>query len=182
MPSVTWARLCGAAAMLGGAIWILMLVLTAARPKRSLRGPEALIPVLFAALLCFAAGAVGVQARQWRRAGPMGLATLVLAAVGVAATVGGRVAVDVWGAPASVFAAGVLVLVLSFVLFGITTLVAGVLPREAAALLILGTLLLLVFNFGDTRIWLGVPFGLAWLWLGYGLWSARGAGQATPRR
>ncbi len=149
MLSVAWARLFGAAAMLGGAMWILMLALTAARPERSLRGPEALMPVLFTALLCFAAGAMGIQARQWRRARVLGLATVVLAVAGVAATVAGRVAVD----------AGVSVLVLSFFLFGITTLAAGVLPRGAAALLILGTLLLVVFNFGDARIWLGVPFG-----------------------
>lgn len=68
---------------------------------------------------------------------------------------------------------------LSFVLFGFTTFVTGVLPRGAAALLVLGALLLALFNFGDARIWLGVPFGLAWLWLGYALWSLRGAGPAT---
>ena len=100
----------------------------------------------------------------------------VLALAGVAATVGGRVAVDSGVATAIVFAAGVGVLVLSFVLFGFTTFVTGVLPRGAATLLVLGTLLLAVFNFGDARIWLGVPFGLAWLWLGYALWSLRGAG------
>jgi FtsH-binding integral membrane protein len=163
MPAVAWARVCGAAAMLGGAMWTLMLALTAARPEESERGPGALMPLLFAAMLCFAGGAVGIQARQRRRVGRLGLVTLVLAVAGVAATVGGRVAVDTGVAPATVFAAGVAVLVLSFVLFGITTLAAGVLPRGAASLLVLGTLLLAVFNFGDTRIWLGVPFGMAWL-------------------
>jgi hypothetical protein len=179
MPALTWARVWGAGAMLGGAIWILMLALTAARPAESERGPGALMPLLFAAMLCFVGGAVGIQARQWRRVGRLGLVTLVLAVAGVAATVGGRVAVDTGVAPASVFAAGVAVLVLSFVLFGITTLAAGVLPRGAASLLVLGTLLLAVFNFGDARIWLGVPFGLAWPWLGNSLWSVRGAGPLT---
>lgn len=101
---------------------------------------------------------------------------MLLSLAGVAATVGGRIAVDSGRAPATVFAAGVATLVLSFVLFGVTTFCAGVLPRGAASLLVLGTLLLSLFNFGDFRIWLGAAFG----WPGCGWDSASGRPDTPP--
>lgn len=75
-----------------------------------------------------------------------------------------------------------LTFVVGLVLFVISIFLAKVMPREAAWLLVIGTLSLVLFNFGDERIWIGVLFGAAWIWLGYALWSNKGEqAQRTTR-
>jgi hypothetical protein len=62
------------------------------------------------------------------------------------------------------------------VLFGVATFRAGVLPRWAAGLLVVGTLLPVLGSslvpHPFDRIF-AVPVGLALAWLGYALWSER---------
>jgi hypothetical protein len=70
--------------------------------------------------------------------------------------------------PTVVVPAG-LAMVLGFLLFAITIL--RELPRWAGAFLIVGTLVLLGVNDQDERILLAIPFGLAWMSIGYVLWS-----------
>ena len=71
------------------------------------------------------------------------------------------------------------------VLFGVATFRAGILPRWAAGLLAVGTLLPIIgsslFPHPFDRIF-AVPVGLALAWLGYALWSERTsqASQAVP--
>jgi hypothetical protein len=66
--------------------------------------------------------------------------------------------------------------VLGGLLFGIATLRAGILPRWAAGLLAVGTILPLLLSslipHPLDRIF-AVPVGLALIWLGYALWSER---------
>ena len=73
-----------------------------------------------------------------------------------------------------------LALVVGFVLLGVAILRSGVLPRWAAALLIIGTLAMLGMNEQNTQVLLAIPFGVTWAVIGYVLWSARGKRQA-PR-
>ncbi len=78
------SRSSGLAAMLGGVLWIMMLVPTP--PSRRIQGAvRGSIALLLAALLCFAAGAVGSRARQRQRAGHLWTAAAVLVAAGVVA-------------------------------------------------------------------------------------------------
>ena len=62
------------------------------------------------------------------------------------------------------------------VLFGVATFRAGVLPRWAAGLLVVGTLLPILGSslvpHPFDRIF-ALPVGLALAWLGYALWSER---------
>ena len=77
---------------------------------------------------------------------------------------------------------GVLALVVGFVLLGIAVLRARVVPRWAAVLLIVGTLAMLGFNDQNARALMAVPNGVAWVAVGYVLWSGRGEVARQPAR
>ena len=70
---------------------------------------------------------------------------------------------------------GAFLVVSGLVLFGVAALQARVVPPAPALLLIGGALALLLFNTEDWRAWLAVPFGAAWVWLGYVLASGGGS-------
>jgi len=78
---------------------------------------------------------------------------------------------------------GVLALIVGFLLVGIAILRAGVLPRWVAVLIIVGALAMLGFNEQTWRALMAIPFGVAWVAVGYALWSGAGAptGQSTAR-
>jgi hypothetical protein len=69
---------------------------------------------------------------------------------------------------------GGLAVVTGFFLLGLAILQAGVLPRWAARLLIIGALALLGFNDQNVQVLLAIPFGVAWMAVGYVLWSGLG--------
>ncbi len=162
--------------MAGGLLWIATLVITASKPEHSRRGPGGFIVLLLAALILMAVGAVGVHLRQRHHSGLLGRSAIIMAGVGVALTVLGRVAVDIGLVPALVFQVGLLTFLLGLVLFVVSIFLAKVMPPWTAVLLVVGVLGLALFNFGDERIWLGMFFGAAWVFLGYALWS----GSSTP--
>lgn len=81
---------------------------------------------------------------------------------------------------AGVVGLAVLALILGFVLLGIAILVAGVLPRWAALLLIVGALAMLGFNEQTALALMAVPLGVAWVAVGYVLWSGAGAQTGHP--
>ena len=64
-------------------------------------------------------------------------------------------------------------------LLGVAILRAGVLPRWAAALLIIGAVALLGMNEQNTQVLLTIPFGVAWVAIGCVLWSQGGRMRAT---
>ena len=64
---------------------------------------------------------------------------------------------------------------------GVAALLRGVLPRWGAIVLIVRSLLLVVFNTEGLRAWFGVPYGAAWIVVGYLLFSGR-VGQVQAAR
>ena len=56
---------------------------------------------------------------------------------------------------------------------GVATLLRRVLPRWGAIALIVGSLLLLMFAAEGLRAWFGVPYGAAWIAVGYLLFSGK---------
>jgi hypothetical protein len=179
--------------MLGGLLWIAGAVITALRPEgciagecelpgRSMRegnffdGALSVATVLFIAL---GVAALVIRARSAGRFGRLGsvgvLASLVGAALLFSALLiqailfGG----DFPYMPLFVLTGG-LPLILGMLLLGIAILRAAVLPAWAVVLLIIGTLALLGFNDQNARALMAVPFGIAWLAVGYTLWSGKG--------
>lgn len=183
-------RWSGPAAMLGGALWIIGAVIHASKPRgciaeecafRPMRESGALDGILMLlSLLLFAAGVVGlvVLARRSGRFGKTGKAGVVIGAAGAALLViasliqfiffGG----DFLIMPTFVIP-GLLALVLGLVLLGVAILRSGVLPRWTAALLIIGALAMLASNEQTARVLLTIPLGVAWVAVGYVLWTGR---------
>ena len=68
-------------------------------------------------------------------------------------------------------APGGLALIIGMLLLGVATLRAGVLPRWSAALLIIGAVAMLAFNDQNARALMAIPFGIAWMAVGYALFG-----------
>ena len=197
----------GLAAMLAGASFIaadlLSLSISPKFPSSESLGSEpyaiqSVLKLIGAALLLL--GLFGLHARQAETAGPLGTAGFLAAFSGTALAVGSfwataffapamaamdPVAFDAGEGPpgrlADAFVVTMATFVLGWMLFGVAAWKARVYPRAAALLLILGSPLalgtLLVVGFPT-----GVFFSAAVVWLGYTLWSEKGAPVGQPAR
>ena len=142
--------------------------------------------LLLAAVLALAAGVFGLvrHIRALGRFGRIGGVGLVASGAGIVTIIlAGLVQFlffnnDFWAMPYVVIPAA-LALVIGGVLLGVAILRSGVLPRWAAALLIIGTVALLGMNEQNTQVLLAIPFGVAWAVTGYVLWSQGGRMRAT---
>ncbi len=195
--SIPFVRWCGLAAMLGGALWVIGTLIHASKPRgcvaqecafRPMRESGVLDGILMLlSLLLFAAGAVGlvVLARRLGRFGKTGNAGVIIGAIGAALLVmSGLIQAFFFGGDFPLMpyfvVPGVLTLVLGFVLLGIAILRAGVLPKWAALLLIVGALAMLGFNEQTALALMALPLGVAWATVGYVLWSGVGAPTGQP--
>ena len=183
------ARWSGLAAMLGALLWIGVAGALAARPDgciadecylpgRSMRVWDDMAPIFVTALLLTLVGLVGLVVRSWSadRFGRLGRTGLILGVAGILTLLAaGLIQALFFGGdfphmPLFVIS-GLLALMIGFLLAGIAILRAQVLPRWAAWPLVLGALLLLASNDQNARVLFWVPFGIAWLAVGYCLWS-----------
>lgn len=172
-------RWSGLAAMLGGALWVV-------KGGLILAGVVDLGELLIVAQLLFAVGLIGLHSRLGGRGGRLGRIGGFLAYVAAA--------LSVVNAPYSVFfaedgpqtpfpfnvtyAIAALAIFVGLVLLGLATLRAEILPRRWRALpLAIGLLALLpVWVLAFVHLELPVVvLGLAWMLLGYVLWSDKGA-------
>ncbi len=175
-------RLCGLAGISGGALSIVLAVLTASKPRgcigdecavRTTREAGVLDAVLFLLAGSFVAVALaGLVARAWRtggRFGRSGRAGLTAIAAG-AALVAAGMPLDLWdfGLVPAFFIPGFLAVIAGFLLLSVAVLRAGV-------LLIVGALAMLEFNDQNRQALMAVPFGVAWAAVGYALWSSEPA-------
>jgi hypothetical protein len=176
--------------MLGGALFVVSAVVIASMPQgcigdecasRPMRETGVAGALLMLALLLVVIGAAGlvIRARDAGRFGRLGKTGIVLGAVGAALPVIGSVIQGILfdgDYPLMPFFVipGVLALVVGFVLLGLAVLQARVLPRWAAVLLIIGTLAMLGFNDQNAQALMAIPNGVAWVVVGYVLWSGKG--------
>ena len=185
--------------MVGGALWIVGTVIHASKPRgciaeecafRSMRESGALDGILtLLSVVLMAAGAAGlvILARRSGHFGKVGKAGVFIGAVGTALLVTATLVQAIFfGGDFPLMphfvVPGLLALVVGFVVAGIAVLRAGVLPRWVAVLVIVGALLMLVANEQTTRVLLTIPFGVAWVAVGYALWSGGGAPARQPQR
>jgi hypothetical protein len=182
----------GPAAIIGGILWVVAAIATASKPRgciadecayRTMRETGVLVPILtLAAVALIAVGLAGLVVRAVRSGsfGRLGRSGLVTILAGAALAAAGTV-MNAWNpslVPAFIIP-GVLAIIVGFVLLGIAVLTARVLPRWAAAALILGSLCMLAFNDQNAQVLFGIPFGIAWIVTGYALGLA--TGDAAPR-
>ncbi len=179
----------GLAAMLGGALFVVLLSIQPFVDESHVLSHAPAVPTY--ALL--ALGIVGLYLRQKRRFGLLGKVSFSLTFTGFALIAIGGLAiilVEVLAGTGStpgwldgiVHRVGGLSMIIGTVLFAIATLRANVLPRGGALLIIIGLLMFVGTRFGGVESdWLksvpAVLFGAGWAWLGYALWS----GKEEPR-
>ena len=186
-------RWAGLAAMLGGVLAIGAFSTLASRtpgvPGGPYRDDSGIGPFIAAALLCIGIGLVGIYVRQGGRGGRLGALGVALGVGGDAVLLAGSVlllALDDFSAAPLVVIPAFIALLAGVLLSGVALLRTRALTRPAALALISGSLAFLAFDSESARTWFALPFGAAWVWLGYALWStSRGpagaaGGQATP--
>ncbi len=197
MSSSDLIRWGGIAAMVAGALVIVLVLLSEALP-------EGFFFVFILVFLLLVAALLGLHARQAGRSGPLGRLGLVLALIGAGAlaalfaVVGVAEALfgfdpDESAALGAVLLALFIAFIVGTVLLGVATIRAGVLPRWAAVLFAFGLpaglaidLLTGAFFEEEATPWgfyIGPPaFAVGLLWLGYALWSGRGTEGEQPSR
>jgi hypothetical protein len=202
MSSSNLIRWSGLAALVGGVLVVVSEVLDAALfPGEQGSGAMAtsswfIVQILgLVALVLITLGLVGLYARQAEQAGSLGLIAFLVAFSGTLMTFGllwgepflgpmlAKEAPEVLDAdPSGTLAAGIILTLVLFalgwLLFGLASLRAGVLPRGAALLLMVGAVLFFVVSLlefpGST-----IVVGAALVWMGYALWSGTGEPALT---
>jgi len=180
--------LCGLAGISGGTLTVVLAVLTASKPRgcigdecavRTMREAGVLDAVLFLLAGSFVAAALAglvVRAGRTGRFGRAGRGGLAAVAAGAALVATGMM-LDVWNSelvPAFIIP-GLLAVIAGFLLLGVAVLRAGVPPRRRGVLVIAGVLAMLGFNDQNWQVLMAVPFGVAWVAVGYALWSSEPA-------
>ena len=174
---VRWS---GLAAMVGGALWVVVFVLFASRPsgpglESPYRGFEGLGVAVVLSLLLIVAGMVGLHARCRGAYGGLGTAGFVLALVGAALSI---VSFGSW----PLILIGSYALMLGSLLVGAAAFGARTLPRWGTAVLMVGSAAFFVFNTETTAAWFALPYGVAWIAVGYLLWPGPAAEQPSRVR
>jgi len=160
-----------AAATVGGLILTGVVAAAAARPEgrpgayrqTDDLGPYVLVCAVFIAIATAALFRSGLTrgTSGLVGAGLSGLGTAaVLVAIAYAAATGGL------GSLWWVLFVGFILVVAGSVMTGAALAAARTIPAPTAYTLIATALVFLFFNTEDARAWLGVPFGLAWSWVG----------------
>lgn len=168
--------------MAGGALWVAVFALFASRPSgpgsappyRSFEGLY--VPLLICAAL-IVAGLVALHAHLRGTYGGLGTAGFLLAMVGAAVLV-----LVVVGAPFLLSRVGALGLLLGSALMGAAALRANARPRWGGVALVAGSLAFFLFDTEGARVWFALPYGGAWVVMGYLLlWSGGAARPHAPR-
>ena len=175
MATSRFDRWSGLASLVGGALWVIVFAIHASRasaegsdaPYVSLHGLG--VAGLLSVLLVMV-GFVGLEMHM--PSGPgAGYGTPGGAGSGLAVV--GLFVLIVSGALGFIGMLGVFILMVGSVLVGVASLIGRGLPRWGAVLLFVCSLSLLVFDTEGFRAWFGVPYGAAWIAVGYLLYSGR---------
>ena len=175
--------------MLVGVAFIVLVLIPKARDGSPfyIFGSVLLFVAVWLLLLVALAGFHALQKEHYGRIGRAGFYTVI---VGASAMI--VIQLLTWvgvtlGITALVFPdpVGLLIVMVGFVLYGVATLQARVLPRWCGVGLIVGVPVLIGISvvseeYGEMLG--GILFGLLWLALGYVLWSESGAAAEHPAR
>lgn len=165
-------------ALAGGALWVAVFAVYASRsrvpgpPYGSFEGLR--VPGLLS-LLGIALGFLGLDLPSWRGHGRLGKVGFDVALLGVFAIV-------VSGASWPIGMIGAWVLMAGSLMVGTAALLAGTLPRWGALALVVGSVAFFLFDTAPARAWFVLPYGAAWVAVGYLLWSRGGSAAEQPTR
>ena len=163
-------RWSGLAAMLGGAAWLVLGLSNVFGYLQAIPGRED-VALLVLALVLTAAGLAGLHALQKESYGLLGRAGFYIALVSLAARALGAVAFLLGSSALEwISLPGTIGMLLGFVVYGLATVRAGVLPRWYGLTLILSLPVSLPLAVHGTAL-----FGLILVVLGLALWSRKGA-------
>lgn len=200
MTSSNLIRLSGLAAMAGGGLFVILDVLESllfgSLPYDQAAASGAWILVqgsYLAATVLIALGLVGLYLRQAEQAGTLGFVAFLAAFSSAMMAAGASWSETFFGSwlaqaapqlleadPSGALAAGLILTFALFalggLLFGLASLRAGVLPRGAAVLLMIGAVLYPLLGVASIPF-AAVLFGAALAWMGYALWSAAGTSE-----
>ncbi len=168
-----WSRLCGLAAMAGGAVFAVTGILMALRPP----GVEGGVPrdtamldeIMSVSLLLMVAGLVRARARDRAAFGKLGKTGAIIAGAGAGVAALSAVAVVV-GLQALwvIGAVGLMLMPIGSLLVGLAALRESLLTPVANVLLVVGSLgFMLAFNTESVLAVMAAPFGAANVGLGY---------------
>ena len=181
-------RLGGLAAMVGGLLFVAPTLLGGYFPQAYDFLPLPPMEVLLVvALLLVPVGMVGFLALQTHSQGRIGRVGFWLAVVASLVVAFGVADYFVWGdvlqeLPPVWLVWGVLGLVAGFLLYGVATLQARVLPRWCGVAFIFTLPTALALSGPLSFASMFIVFGLVWLTLGYALWSQRVISGQQPSR
>lgn len=163
--------------MLSGVMWVVLGLAALVGYLQAIPGREDVV-LFVVALLLTAAGLVGLHTLQSDSYGLLGRAAFYIALAAVAARILGAV-VFLAGSSALEWISlpGTSGMLVGFVLYGVATVQARVLPRWYGLTLIVSMPVSLPLAEYGTML-----FGLILLVLGYVLWLRRGAATAQPSR
>ena len=174
---IRWA---GLAAMLGGVLWIVVFTLYALRPSGPAVTPpyrsfEGLYLPNLVSVVLIVAGIVALHSRLRSLYGRLGTAGFILALVGAAVLV-------ISGASWPWELVGAIALLLGSLLMGVAALVVNAPLRWGAIALVVGSLVFFLYNTETARVWFALPYGAAWVVVGYLLWSGGAEAARQPSR
>ena len=176
MSFLNWIRWSGLVTILGGMLWVGSWTYRASMavpPSGGTRpGGETHDILGLVSILLVMAGLTSVYLQQAKSKGTIGNVGLALSWIG-AGLMGAWVLEFV--SPWLIFLGGFLLVIAGIAMLGLAMLLAKVIPLRVVVAFIVGLVLLAPVNTEDRSAFLGVPLGLAWVWLGYALW--RGAGR-----
>ncbi len=185
MESSNLIRLGGLAAVAGGVLWMIGIPgLAEVIPGVSHEGGHLLVSL---AGLGFLVVLVVLATRHRGHFSRLGKAGVALSCPGAALIFvgnlleGGFLIELGWG----LFMVGMLLLIVGSIFLGVAAGRANMLPRLGVSLLAIGVLSALMFPFAEaTYVGMVIPvlLGLAWVFLGYVLWSERDASVLPPPR
>lgn len=172
----------GLAALVGGAVWVVVFAVYAWRPQLPGPGPpfgsfEGLrVPGLLS-LLLIALGFLGLDLPSWRGRGHGRLGR-----VGFDVALLGVFAIVVSGASWPIGMIGAWVLMFGSLMVGAAAMSSGTLPRWGAVALMIGSVMFFFFDTDPARAWFALPYGAAWVVVGYLLWARGAEAPEEPAR
>ena len=170
----------GLAGLAGGALWAMVFTVYASRSGVPGPGPpygtfEGLrVPGLLS-LLLIALGFLGLDLPSWRGRGHGRLGR-----VGFDVALLGVFAIVVSGASWPVGMIGAWILMVGSLMVGAAGMLARTLPRWGAMALMIGSAAFFFFDTDPARAWVALPYGAAWVAVGYLLWSRGSSAAEQP--